>query len=119
MYPIERLAAANSDPLFRHFPQQFNVMHWHNDMPGITDGAVLLSKSAGCPQQAFRYGERVYGFQFHLEFTRTVVEKIVAHCPHDLRPNKYVRSKAELLNTDFSEINEKMRFVLEYMASLR
>src|SRR5579872_3246973 len=56
-YPLELLPDAKYDPVFQQFPEKFNTMHWHNDMPGIPANAVLLAKSDGCPRQAFRYGD--------------------------------------------------------------
>jgi GMP synthase (glutamine-hydrolysing) len=41
--------------------------HWHGfDLP---DGATRLAASALFPNQAFRIGDKVYGFQFHAEVT--------------------------------------------------
>jgi GMP synthase (glutamine-hydrolysing) len=118
MYSIEILDAAKEDPIFKKLPKTFDVMHWHSDMPGIPDGGVLLAKSEGCPQQAFKYGDRIYGFQFHLEPTKELIEGMIANCPEDLKPGRYIRSEEELLNSDFDAINKKMFIVLDYMASL-
>lgn len=42
--------------------------HFHTfDIPR---GAVHLAQSAAFPNQAFRWGDKVYGFQFHPEVTR-------------------------------------------------
>ncbi len=42
--------------------------HFHTF--GIPEGAELLASSTAFPNQAFRYGARTYGFQFHPEITR-------------------------------------------------
>jgi GMP synthase (glutamine-hydrolysing) len=42
-------------------------LHWHGDSFSLPDGAVHLAASRDTPHQAFRYGSRAYGFQFHLE----------------------------------------------------
>jgi len=119
MHLIELLDDAKNDPVFRHFPNKFEVMHWHYDMPGLPKDAVLLAKSEGCPRQAFRYGDRIYGFQFHFELTEKVIEGMVQNCLGDLlTKGKYVRSFHEILETDFSEINLKLESVLEYLANL-
>lgn len=119
MYLIELLEGAFDDPVFRHFPTKFEVMHWHNDMPGLPEGAVLLAKSEGCPRQAFRYGDRVYGLQFHFEMTQSLLAGMVENCIADLiEPGKYVRSVKEILETDCSEINLKLESILDYMANL-
>lgn len=118
MYRVDLLDSADSDPVFKHFPKQFAVMHWHSDMPGIADGAILLAKSEGCPRQAFRYGDRIYGFQCHFELTRELVEKMIPHSANDLKPAKYVMSPEELMAVDYSEINAQMASVLDYLSRL-
>jgi GMP synthase (glutamine-hydrolysing) len=116
-YPIEVTNAGLQDPLFKLFPAKFEVMHWHNDMPGVGEGSVVLAKSEGCPRQAFCYGDRTYGFQFHLEMTAELIKEMVNHCPEDLLQGKFVRSKEELLSTDYQLINDKMLVVLDYLAT--
>lgn len=118
MYELELFDAAASDPVFSSFPAKFDVMHWHSDMPGLVDGVELLARSEGCPKQAFRYGDRVYGFQCHFELTRELVEGMIEHCDGDLRSGKYVMTPEELLALDYSEINERMDKVLDYLASV-
>lgn len=116
-YPIEVTKEGLNDPLFKLFPSKFDVMHWHNDMPGIPTGAVLLAKSEGCPRQAFSYGDKVYGFQCHLEMTAELVQGMLNHCPEDLLHGKFIRSKDELLSTDYQPINHKMLVALDYLAN--
>ena len=48
-------------------PMRFTQAHFHTF--AIPDGAVHLAGSDSFPNQAFRYGERVYGLQFHPEVT--------------------------------------------------
>lgn len=91
-------------------------MHWHSDMPGIADGIELLAKSEGCSRQAFRYGDRVYGFQCHFELTKELVEGMIKHCDADLKAGKYVMTPEQLMTLDYSEINAKMDSVLDYLA---
>jgi len=119
MYLIELLDAAKDDPVLQHFPHKFEAMHWHYDMPGLPEGAVLLAKSEGCPRQAFRYGDRVYGLQFHFEVTEYLLDGMVDNCVSDLiGEGQYIRPVREILETDCSEINLKLESVLEYLANL-
>jgi GMP synthase (glutamine-hydrolysing) len=117
VFPVELLPEASSDPIFSQFPEKFNVMHWHNDMPGIPKGARLLAKSAGCPRQAFSIGDKIYAFQFHLEMTPANIAEMVLHCEDELKPDVYVESKQKLLSHDLKDINEKLFVALEYLSS--
>lgn len=117
VFPVVLTEAGRVDPLFKNFPNKFSAFHWHNDMPGIPNGAVLLAKSLGCPHQAFRYGERIYGLEFHLEPTRESAKELIENCPGDLEPSTYTQTENEILSADFGTINRKMETILELLAS--
>lgn len=117
IWPISLTEDGRKDPLFQSFGDSFDVIHWHNDMPGIPEGAVLLATSEGCPHQAFRYHDRVYGFQFHMEITQENAKTMCQHCPDDLRPSKFTQSKEDLLNGDFNSVNQKMNIILDRFVS--
>jgi GMP synthase (glutamine-hydrolysing) len=50
---------------------------WYNAPKGV----VSLGRSETFPEQAFRYGERTYGFQFHPEASRAMLERWIARRP--------------------------------------
>jgi GMP synthase (glutamine-hydrolysing) len=70
---VELLKPADRDPLLRSFPPRFRVFQSHQDTFDIPAGAVRLAQSALYPNQAFRYGDRVWALQFHLEFDENVL----------------------------------------------
>jgi GMP synthase-like glutamine amidotransferase len=63
------------DPLFSQLPKRFSVFQWHQDTFEIPHGAILIATSAHVPHQGFRYGENVYGLQFHLEVTQQMIRE--------------------------------------------
>lgn len=49
------------------------VFQWHGDTFDLPQGAVRLASSELFPNQAFRYSDRVYALQFHIEVTPGIV----------------------------------------------
>ncbi|MEI6438022.1 MAG: type 1 glutamine amidotransferase [Candidatus Omnitrophota bacterium] len=68
-FTVDLTAEGKKDPLFAGLPDPLEVYQWHGDMCAPPDGAVLLASSEACPVQAFRYGAKAYGLQFHSEIT--------------------------------------------------
>jgi GMP synthase (glutamine-hydrolysing) len=56
-------------------------VHWHQDTFSLPDGAVHLAASRLFPHQAFRWGDRAYGLQFHVEVDRALASGWEAHLP--------------------------------------
>lgn len=84
-------AAAREDALLSDAEHQLSVMHWHGDTFDLPDEAVRLSTRETCPNQSFRMGAKTYGFQFHLEVTRTTLDAWSVY-----RANALKRPKAEI-----------------------
>ena len=59
--------AGQEDLLFADVGNVLPVFHWHGDTFTLPAGAELLASSSMYPHQAFRFGNRAYGFQFHIE----------------------------------------------------
>jgi GMP synthase-like glutamine amidotransferase len=66
-------AAGEADPLFAGIPREFVTFQWHNDSFEVPAGATLLATSPACGGQAFRFGSRAWGTQFHPEVDREIV----------------------------------------------
>ena len=64
---IELTPAGQEDPLFAGAGNTLPVFHWHGDTFTLPEGAKLLASSRMYPHQAFRFGSRAYGLQFHVE----------------------------------------------------
>ena len=64
---IELAEAGRQDALFVGFGEHLPALHWHGDTFTLPEGAVLLASSPMYAHQAFRFGSRAYGLQFHIE----------------------------------------------------
>ena len=73
---------ADRDPVFGPLPLSPDVLQWHHDeIAELPPGAALLASSPRYPNQAYRLGRHVYGFQFHIETTAQMVRDWAEHDP--------------------------------------
>jgi len=63
------------DPVLGHLGAETRLFQWHGDVFDLPGEATHLASSERCACQAFRYGDNVYGFQFHLEVDEPLVER--------------------------------------------
>jgi len=79
---IELTGDGLKDPLMRKlaihprvgdFWRRFRVFQWHSDTFDVPPGSLLLARSELYRNQAFRYRDNVYGFQFHIEVTKDML----------------------------------------------
>jgi GMP synthase (glutamine-hydrolysing) len=81
---IELTEAGRRSPVFGVLEESFEAMEWHGDLWTLPPGATLTATSAGCPTQAFSFGERVHAVQFHPEFTFERTTELAATTTDDL-----------------------------------
>ncbi len=74
-YDVEMTEAGLEDPVLSSFTPRQEVFQWHEDGITLPPDAALLAGSPASPVQAFRYGDHAYGFQFHLEVDRPLIER--------------------------------------------
>lgn len=63
------------DPLMSAAGLNPRFYQWHYDTFSPPPGAKILAESSICPQQAFRMGDKAYGFQFHPEADSQLVDE--------------------------------------------
>jgi GMP synthase-like glutamine amidotransferase len=68
---------AISDELLEGVPERLSVLHWHGDTFALPAGSIHLASSRKYANQAFRVGERAWGFQFHVEVDAGAVEEFL------------------------------------------
>lgn len=113
-YPVTLSVEGLRDPNIAHFGPALVVGHWHNDMPGMTPTATVLAASEGCPRQIVKYGDRVYGFQCHMEFDAEVIERLITHSQEELEA---ARSVQEMRSWDYREMNQKLWTFLDNLVT--
>jgi GMP synthase-like glutamine amidotransferase len=71
---VSRSPNAVDDPIMSRPPANYDCLQWHSaEVIRLPDGAEIIATNERCIVQAFRWGDRAYGFQYHVEPTETTV----------------------------------------------
>ena len=97
-FPVRKTAAGKVSPLLAELPDGHSVFHWHGDTFELPSGAVHLLSSDATRHQAFAYGKRALGLQFHLELTADTVRGLVDNGRASLAPSKWVQAEPAILD---------------------
>ena len=73
--PVYLTSEAQDDAVFSGIPRELETFQWHGETFDLPAGAVLLASSPAYPNQAFRWKEKAYGVQFHLEISPEMAEQ--------------------------------------------
>jgi GMP synthase (glutamine-hydrolysing) len=76
-HPVHFSKAGLADPLFSHCKSTETLFQMHGDTFDIPKSAVQLAHADACAAQAFRYGNKAYGLQFHLETDRRMIDRFL------------------------------------------
>ena len=115
-FPIKLTQAGFSDKNISRIGEILTVGHWHGDMPGLTESSQVLAKSIGCPRQIVKFSKKHYGFQCHLEFSRELVDALLAeeeNFEQQAKINIYVQSADVIQKYDYREMNRKLEGFLD------
>jgi GMP synthase-like glutamine amidotransferase len=94
--PVNFPFPGGTEPIVLGMHDGWNVFHLHTDAfelpklpspagaapppaPQPPSGNALLSSSRSCKNQAFRFKNRLFGFQYHIELTPVEIEGILAN----------------------------------------
>jgi GMP synthase (glutamine-hydrolysing) len=106
-YDIELQGEGLRDPLIKKLAlhpeagdsrKRFKVFHWHGETFDLPEGAERIARSALYPNQAFRYGNKAYAFQFHIEVKKETIYEWLKNEPVDI---KKVREETESFYDDY------------------
>ena len=100
--PVSFPFPGGTEPIVMGTHDGMMAFHWHYDTfdlpklptpagtppppaPQPPSGSVLLSSTRTCKNQAFRFKNRLFGFQYHVELTPKDIEAILAAGSQDAR----------------------------------
>ena len=76
MSTVRLTDAGAADPVLGPLGSPLSVLQWHHETFSLPPGGVGLASSDACTNQAFRWADRVYGLQFHVEIDPALAERI-------------------------------------------
>lgn len=113
-HPVELTPEALAMPIFRPWPPEMTVLHWHNDTFDLPAGATRIAQSQACGNQGFVIGERVVGLQFHMEYSQEDLRAMVEGNPDEASTGPYVQPAADILS-DVSGFNSLRRHLFAFL----
>jgi len=119
-FPLSLTDEGMESKVFAELPVELTAFHWHADTFTFPAGAVRLAQSAACRNQAFLYGDKVVGLQFHLDVKKEDVVRWVKQGGALLTPEQYVQSAEEIISrvNDFETMEKHMHSILHYLEKL-
>jgi len=117
-YDVSLTKEGSKDPLFSTLPKIFPVFQWHEDTFELPRGSKLIATSPSVPHQAFRYGENVYGLQFHLEVTQEMIREWMETYEEEFEgPQPPLLSKLKILADTEVKIEPYKEIRLKFLKS--
>jgi len=122
VFPITLTEAGLKDEHVKVLGPTLITGHWHGDMPGLTEDAVVLATSQGCPRQIIRFSPKHYAFQAHLEFDPEAVELLIAADGEEVLEEQsqnldFVQQPEVIRNYDYREMNAKLYAFLDSLTN--
>lgn len=118
-FPVFITENGRKNKILNDLPASLTVFHWHGDTFDLPEAAINLFQTDVCTNQAFIYDDRILGLQFHLEATPGTLKEMVTNCRHELIPDDYVQTEAEIIkHADLcKETNTYLSQILNYFVT--
>jgi GMP synthase (glutamine-hydrolysing) len=129
--PVNFPFPGGTEPLVMGMHDGMNVFHWHYDTfelpklappantppppaPQPPAGNALLSSSRLCKNQAFRFKNRLFGFQWHMELTPSDIDAILVAGREDVAKalgadgESQIRQETEKNYPQYARLGDKL-----------
>ena len=98
--PVFLTDACIEESWLKGFPLELHLMQWHFDTFDLPNEAKLLMYGKTCRHQAYKIGENIYGFQFHLEVTKEILQN-------------WIETKDSFIEKNYPDLSEKLTKQME------
>ena len=122
VFPITLTEAGLKDEYVKVLGPALITGHWHGDMPGLSEDAVVLATSQGCPRQIIRFSSKHYAFQAHLEFDPEAVDLLITADGENVLEEQsqnltFVQNPQAIRDYDYREMNAKLYAFLDSLTN--
>ena len=94
--PLKVVDSLATEPWLQSCPVDLHIMQWHFDTFDLPRQAILLMTNDICKHQAYRIGNNIYGFQFHLEVTPDIIAD-------------WLTAKSDWINTHYPNLDQDIQ----------
>lgn len=100
--------------------KDIEVLHWHGDTFDLPKNAKLLASTSSYPNQAFSINKHILALQFHIEASKTCIEKWLIGHTLELRNSKIHISSLRADNHKFAPKLEPIatQIIQDFMKNL-
>lgn len=119
-FPVDLTEEGRRSPIFTRLPDRLLPINWHGDTFDLPEGATRLAFSEATSNQAFEFGGRTIGLQFHIEWSRGDIEALIENFGNDPMSGKYIQSPEMILAKDdrISNLGNTMEIILDNISGL-
>lgn len=117
-FPVELTDEARLSPHFHDWPKIFTPFHWHGDTFAIPPDTLHIASSEACAHQAFVYGDRAVGLQFHLEYYTESIEAMLEFCEGELDSASPFSQAPETIRRDLHHVTRTIPLLHRLLDSL-
>lgn len=116
-FEVELTDDGRKSDIFKGMPDRFTAFHWHGDRFDIPSGAMHLAGSQACTNQAFLYGNRILGLQFHLEYSAQSIGKMLVHCADELTEGPFIQAQRQI-TADLTNVESTQKLLFGLLDTL-
>jgi GMP synthase (glutamine-hydrolysing) len=139
--PVEFPFPGGTDPIVMGLYNGAPMFHWHFDTfdlpklppppppppgtppgPPASTGCILLSSTRACRNQAFRFKNRLLGFQYHIEMDEAGIEAMLSNCREDVQKvlgpggEEQIRTETQLHYPKYARLGDRvLRNIVQFL----
>lgn len=117
-FPVQWTMEGPSALHLQSLPSELPVFHSHVETFDLPEGAVLIASSKACKNQAFAFGSKVFGFQFHFEMLARNVMEMLDNFEDEQQASPNIQSRTEMLTDLHFHVDQATKVLYAFLNQL-